>query len=135
MGRAIRHILLPAFIGLLIFIGTCLLNPSDIPSLPVVLPWDKIVHFGMFFVLSIVCFYDYYTLNNGIIIKGRWIFWGFVVPVIYGGIIELLQKYAFLTRSAEWGDFICDILGSLTATIFALIAYKMVRKKKKNLSL
>lgn len=135
MERAIRHILLPAFIGLLIFIGTCLLNPSDVPTLPVGLPWDKFAHFVMFFTLSIVCFYDYSTLNNGQISKGKWIFWCFVIPVIYGGVIELLQKYVFSTRSAEFGDFIADILGSITATIFALIVFKMFRKKKKNISL
>jgi VanZ family protein len=48
-------------------------------------------------------------------------FWGLLIPVIYGGVIELLQKYYFPTRSAELGDWIADILGSLVATVIAVI--------------
>jgi VanZ family protein len=103
--------------------------------MPQGIPWDKIVHFGMFFLLSIVCFYDYYTLYNGNISKIKWIFWSFIIPVIYGGVIELMQKYIFSSRSAEWGDFFADMLGSFTATVFALFFYNLIHKKKKNISL
>jgi VanZ family protein len=92
--------------------------------MPEGIQWDKIAHFGMFFLLSAVIMYDYYRMHNKSPSRTRWIFWGLIVPVFYGGLIELLQKYFFASRSAEWGDWIADIAGSLIATLLALIFLK-----------
>ncbi len=135
MSNYLRHILLPAFVGFIIFTVTCLISSSDVPDLPQIIAWDKIAHFGMFFVLSAVSLFDYYRLHDGKPKMNRWIFWGFVLPVIYGGAIELLQKYFFRSRSAEMADFIADVLGSLTALIIALFLYKRFQKQEKKLSL
>lgn len=135
MNSYLRHILLPAIVGLVIFTVTCLISSNDVPDLPKIVAWDKIVHFGMFFLLSAVALFDYFRLHQGKPKMSRWIFWGFVLPVIYGGIIELMQKYFFVSRSAEWGDFIADILGSGTALIIALFLYNKFRSKEKQVSL
>lgn len=92
--------------------------------MPEGIPWDKLVHFGMFFFLSAVSLFDYYRLHKRKPPTFRWIFWGFIIPILYGGAIELLQKYFFASRSAEWGDWIADILGSLVATLLAIIFFK-----------
>jgi VanZ family protein len=93
------------------------------------------VHAGMFFVLSAVCYYDYYRLFDGNVHLKKWIFWCFFIPVIYGGSIELLQLFVFTSRSAEWCDFVADIIGSLLATVGAIYYLKYRDKPKKNLSL
>jgi len=98
-------------------------------------PWDKLVHFGMFFFLSAVSLIDYYRMHQGNPPAFRWILWGFLVPVFYGGVIELLQKYFFASRSAEWSDWIADILGSLTAVIVIIIFIRKRRYDRKNISL
>lgn len=121
MNILLRYTLLPFIIGLLIFIGTCLIPSDQVPEMPAGIPWDKIVHFGMFFLLSAVSLYDYYKFHNNNPRLIRWLFWGFLVPVIYGGIIELLQMNFFSSRSAELVDWIADVLGSLVATILAII--------------
>ncbi|HBT85601.1 MAG: VanZ family protein [Fermentimonas sp.] len=121
MNTLLRYTLLPLIIGLLIFIGTCLIPSDQVPEMPAGIPWDKVVHFGMFFLLSTVSLYDYYKMHNNNPPFIRWLFWGFLVPVIYGGIIELLQMYFFSSRSAELMDWIADILGSFVATVFAII--------------
>ena len=135
MNNYLRHILLPFFVGFLIFTVTCLIRSEDVPQLPQLVAWDKIAHFGMFFVLSSVSLFDYYRLHNGRPGIIRWVFWGFVLPVIYGAAIELMQKYFFSSRSAELADFLADLLGSLTAWLIALFLYKKNRKQEKKLSL
>ena len=135
MSRFLRHLLLPAFIGMVIFVLTCILTPNDIPQMPDVIPWDKLVHLSMFFVLSIVCYYDYFQLNEGNVRKGRWIFWGFVIPVLYGGAIELLQKYVFTSRSADILDFLADMIGSFVATFLSIYMLNRKQKLKKSLPL
>lgn len=124
MNSLFRYSILPLILGLLIFIATCLITSNSIPSMPEGIQWDKIAHFGMFFLLSAVIMYDYYRMHNKSPSRTRWIFWGLIVPVFYGGLIELLQKYFFASRSAEWGDWIADIVGSLIATLLALIFLK-----------
>lgn len=135
MSRFFRHLLLPVFIGLVIFVLTCLLTPNEIPEMPDIIPWDKLAHFGMFFVLSVVCYYDYFQLNDGNVRKGRWIFWGFVIPVLYGASIELLQKYVFTSRSADIVDFLSDMIGSVVASILSIYILDRKQKAKKSLPL
>ena len=89
----------------------------------------------MFFVLSAVCLFDYYRLHNGQPRISRWIFWGVVLPVIYGAVIELMQNYLFPSRSAEMADFVADVLGSVTALIIAIFLYKKAEKREKKLPL
>ncbi len=128
MRKYIRYVLLPVFVVILIFTGTCLIGSNDIPNMPSGLPWDKVVHFGMFFVLSFVNFVDYYKLYNGNPPLWRWIFWGFVLPIIYGGMIEVLQKN-FFDRSGEWFDFVADALGSTSAMVIILFLHNLFRRK------
>ncbi|MBP9031475.1 MAG: VanZ family protein [Dysgonomonadaceae bacterium] len=103
--------------------------------MPDIIPWDKLAHFGMFFVLSVVCYYDYFQLNDGNVRKGRWIFWGFVIPVLYGASIELLQKYVFTGRSADIVDFLSDMIGSIVASILSIYMLNRKQKAKKSLPL
>ena len=135
MKSLLRYIFLPLLIVILIFIATCLISSPEIPDMPEGIPWDKLAHFGMFFLLSSVSLIDYFRLCKGNPPLLRWLLWGFFVPVFYGGVIELLQKYFFVFRSAEWADWIADILGSLVATVIVIIFLKKRRYSKKNLSL
>lgn len=135
MNGCLRLRIVPAMVVLAIFIVTCLVHSDDVPVLPQGIPWDKAAHFGMFFVLSGVCLFDDYRLHKGKPDLKRWMVWGWVLPVVYGAGIELMQKYFFPTRSAEWGDFIADSLGSATAWMIALFLYKKFRKPEKKLSL
>lgn len=123
-GRYLKYMAAPIAISLLIFVGTCLLGTNDIPKLPKLLPWDKIGHFGMFLLLSAVSLYNYYFLHNGNPKIWKWMFWGIVIPSIYGGAIELMQEYFFSYRSAEMADYVADILGSLSAALLTLILLK-----------
>ncbi len=135
MKQYIRYIIAPIIVGLLIFYGTCLITPDDVPDLPSILPipWDKLVHFGMFFLLSFVNFIDYYKLHDGKPVMKKWLFWGLFLPIIYGGAIELLQEY-FFSRSGEWLDFVADALGSLSAlAVIFFIRKKYWKKGKKTI--
>ena len=111
----------PIVVGSLIFVITCLIKPDTLPGMPKGIPWDKIAHFGMFFMLSAVIMYEYYRIHKNSISIVKWLFWGFIIPISYGGVIELLQEFFFVYRGAEWGDFIADAAGSFAATLLAII--------------
>jgi VanZ family protein len=127
MKKYFRYIFLPLLVVLVIFVGTCLLSSNDVPNMPANIAWDKLAHFGMFFVLSGVSLFFYYKLHNGKPKMSRCIFWGFIVPVIYGGVIELLQKYLFTSRSAEWGDFVANMLGALFGCVVVVVYFRILK--------
>jgi len=48
----------------------------------------------------------------------------FVLPISYGGIIELLQGAYFSPRKADWFDFFANATGSALAFIFTPLLIK-----------
>ncbi len=128
MRSSIRYIIMPGIIALAIFYLTCIVNVDSIPVPDRVLHYDKLAHFGMFFVLSGAIYFDYYHFHKGKPNKFMWVLLGLVIPVIYGGAIEIVQEQ-FFSRSGEWMDFVADALGSLSATVIALI-YVYVKPKQ-----
>ena len=128
MSSYVRYSLIPGIVALLIFYLTCIVNVDSIPVPEKVFQYDKIVHFGMFFVLSATIYYDYYKLHKQRPNKLRWVFFGLIVPVVYGGVIEIVQE-RFFSRSGDLMDFVADALGSLAATLLAFIYLNMKRKR------
>ena len=128
MSSYIRYTLIPAIVALVIFYLTCIVNVDSIPASDRILQFDKLAHFGMFFVLSSAIYYDYYRLHKGKPNKFRWVLFGLIIPVIYGGLIEIVQEN-FFGRSGEMMDFIADSLGSLSATVLAFIYINIKRKR------
>lgn len=128
MRSSIRYIIMPGIIALAIFYLTCIVNVDSIPVPDRVLHYDKLAHFGMFFVLSGAIYFDYYHFHKGKPNKFMWVLLGLLIPVIYGGAIEIVQEQ-FFSRSGEWMDFVADALGSLSATVIALI-YVYVKPKQ-----
>ncbi|MCB9201642.1 MAG: VanZ family protein [Flavobacteriales bacterium] len=73
------------------------------------IPPDKIVHFSIFFILTIFALTSFKTKNNTLII---------ISLIVYGALIEVVQHLMKVGRSAELSDFIADTLGVFVATIF-----------------
>ena len=128
MRSSIRYIIFPGLIALVIFYLTCIIDVESIPVPEKVFQYDKLVHFAMFFALSAAVFIDYYLKHKGKPNGYRWLLFGLVIPVIYGGLIEVAQEN-FFARSGDLYDFIADAMGSMSATIVALF-YVYVRPKK-----
>lgn len=126
MSSYIRYTLIPGLLVLVIFYLTCIVKTDSIPVPENIWQFDKIAHFGMFFVLSIAIYYDYYRLHKGSPNKFKWVLFGLIIPVIYGGLIEIVQQRYF-GRSGDLFDFAADSLGSLTAT--GLVFFYINKKK------
>lgn len=112
------HMLTLSTALLILFLSlTPIQNHPEIPLFNI--PYfDKIVHFGFYFVLSYLFFFENTRYNSGI--KPH-----FILPVLliilFGGIIELLQ-IPIRTRSFEALDLLVNTLGSLFS---AVVFYSM----------
>lgn len=109
--------------GMSIVLSLAILYVSIIRSVPEVPQiqfegLDKVVHFLMYFLLAgVVCYELYrqrYTFQETKMRLG-----GLAYPIIYGGVIELLQEYFFPPRTGDWFDWMADALGAIVAFFLA----------------
>lgn len=99
-------------VWILVIFGLCAMPPQDIPDPGVDIPHlDKVVHFGMFFIMSLLICYRYKrpALKN---IYGIAIGFSF----LYGGLIEILQHY-FFNRGGDVWDLLADVAGGVTGCL------------------
>lgn len=89
----------------------CNLPLDGAKKLPLFEGFDKMVHLGFFFVLTVLLFFGKiqeqlsYTYRTLTIVKIL------LITATIGGCIELLQWKVFTYRSAEWWDFFADMIG------------------------
>lgn len=90
---------------------------------------DKWAHFIMYGGLTAVVLFDknFQNLKNRMISLPLWTV-GF--PILYGGIMELLQAYCTNgNRSGDWLDFIANSLGALIVYAIAWLLTLLVVNK------
>lgn len=85
-----------------------LLRDVRLPLIDGILHIDKVIHLLMYTVLTIVfvC-----SLQKGGVSAVKTAVLGISLPILYGGVIELLQEYYFPPRTGDVFDWIADIIG------------------------
>ncbi|MCY1512293.1 hypothetical protein D9M68_467480 [compost metagenome] len=86
--------------------------------------FDKLAHVGLFFVLTVLLFYGKVNYQHSFHFRTLTIFKILMISVVLGGGIELLQWKIFTSRSAEWWDFGCDLIGSLMGIFSYILLHK-----------
>lgn len=94
--------------------------------------FDKMVHLGFFFVLTILLFYGRIKYQHNYTFRSLTIFKIIMITAALGGGIELLQWKVFVYRSAEWWDFICDMIGVFMGVFSFILLHKSHFDEKKH---
>ena len=104
----------------------CMINPSDLPTSPMT-NFDKVVHWIMFMGLSGTVFFEGTAYFRKKVSNHR-LFWGsFVFPIVFSGLIEILQEYVSSGRTGDWGDFLFDVIGAFSGLVICwLINEKLI---------
>lgn len=105
-----------------IFVSVCIAilsfaapsNFSEIPTFEFTYA-DKIVHLLMYFGLALALMIDYRKSTKTNRYNGYFVLFCFALPVIFGGIVEIVQSAYFAPRTGDWFDWLADILGVLVA--------------------
>ncbi len=97
---------------------------------------DKLAHFCMYAGFCSVVWLEYFFSHKGLSYK-RVIIGAVIVPIIFSGLIEVMQGNFTSYRGMDWYDFLFNALGVIFALFFAkyfirpwVLAYK--KKKKSN---
>ena len=92
------------------------ISGNELKKIPIIpIPhFDKIVHFGMYFILTSVLILDF-TKNQKMNFKT--LFFILIFSISYGILMELMQEYVFEKRSADFYDFTANSIGSFVALL------------------
>ena len=110
MINTLKHQYLAIIWAILVLI-LCDIPMSGSGRLPVFEGFDKLVHLGFFYVLTVLLFYGKIRQQRSYTYRITTILKILLVTTILGGGIEILQLTLFTYRSAEWWDFFCDMIG------------------------
>lgn len=120
----IKKLLLISFVwGIIIFVLSSIPGNS-LPSHPTIPHFDKIVHAGLYFILSLFILPVLDFSEHKWVRKSSFLI-VILITSLYGGFIEIAQQSWFVNRSGELGDFLSDIAGSLIGII---LYYSLLRK-------
>lgn len=89
---------------------------------------DKVVHFSFYTIFTGIWLWSV-TVKVHRVSKIK-VFWVLSGAIIFGFVIELLQKYTTATRSFEWLDVLANTLGAITGTIIFLLLHKWTHKSQ-----
>ena len=113
--KSLNLLILLNIVWILVIFILCAMPGSAIPDPHLNIPHlDKVVHFGMYFILSVLLAYllESYTSLKRMSIYAIAILTAF----IYGGLIEILQQNYF-NRSGDIADLLADVLGGIAGCL------------------
>lgn len=104
--------------ALFIFI-LCAIPGKNLPhySWADLLSVDKLVHFTMFFVLTVL-FKRGFVQQAVSILSSKQDVILVLSGILYGGSLELMQSYFYIDRSGSWFDFLSNSLGAIAGVYF-----------------
>ncbi|MDR1881923.1 MAG: VanZ family protein [Prevotella sp.] len=117
LKRIVRYTWPPAVVAIIIFYLCCLVPVDDIPDVRFrfFIPADKIVHFLMYFGLAGVASVNYIYDRKGYVIILKLVIFAILAPILYGGLIEIIQAEYFPERSGDRYDLLADASGALAS--------------------
>jgi VanZ family protein len=84
----------------------------------------------MYLGLAGVASFNYIYDKKGHIIILKLIAFAILIPILYGGLIEIIQAEYFEERSGDWYDFLADVLGALASLPFSLWFRRLLLNKQ-----
>ena len=89
---------------------------------------DKWTHFVMYGGTTFVVWWEYRRRHQGQQPCWRRLaVWGFLAPIVMGGLLDLLQAYATTTRNGDWLDFAANTVGVVIGAAAGLLAMALRR--------
>ena len=121
----------PAILWALFILIICAIPFGDIGSSSLFFPgFDKLVHCGLFFVLSVLYCYGSIRKWQTRSIRIEIAMKNTIVLVSYGAFVEMLQRYIFTWRSGDWNDLLADSIGGCMGIFAVLITSNAINHEK-----
>jgi VanZ family protein len=123
---------IPAFVWSVIILIILALPGDELPELSFwqFIPFfDKWVHFGLFFILSVLLDFGFSRQTNYKLLRSASLIAAGLFSSLYAGLTELLQNFIFL-RTADILDFLADIIGCILGALFLKLMKRIIKHRK-----
>ena len=102
-------------------------KPPSPPKLDEIEGIDKVVHFCMYFGMSGMLWWEF-VRGHRVKKAPLWhaLIGAALCPIIFSGVIELLQEYCTATRTGDWWDFAANSAGAVVASVCGYTYYNKV---------
>lgn len=116
-------LLILSIVWAIVIFVLCTIPSGDMPEVRIP-HLDKIAHFGIFFVQSVLLslLFDFHSRKSYFQI----ILLSTLLAFVYGGLIEILQS-KFFNRSGDFYDLIADVLGGFTGAMIYPTILRFIR--------
>lgn len=105
---------------------------NDLPRVKIkIYGLDKIIHAGIHFIL-INLWMLYFYVKKDFQLKAKWVFQLFLLIMLFGIIVEILQGQPIVSRGADIFDVAANLTGSLLGILFFKIVINNIKLKKFN---
>lgn len=118
--------LIPATAWYILILIASLISASNYSAIDVpIMGVDKIVHFGLYFILSVLVCWGIYKLNvlNS---KKRIAVYSAILCGFCGFIVEILQSTMTTTRSFDFYDIVANIFGCSVGSVIFIFLNKQI---------
>lgn len=88
-------------------------GPATFDVVPSFTYKDKIAHFVLYGGLTLLLIYEQRKHKRDTNSFSSFIICCIIFPILLGGLVEIFQQYLFFPRTAEWFDWVSDIIGVL----------------------
>ncbi len=125
--------------SLLIIAAVIYLSFFKPPSVEVIsrIPhFDKVVHFCMYCGMSGILWLEF-LWGQRRYHAPMWHVWvgATLCPILFSGVVELLQEYCTTYRGGDWADFAANTLGVLAASLFSFYVLRpLINSRQKTVS-
>jgi len=130
----IRKLFITSLIWAVLILIVCAIPGGSLPTSRFLnIPYfDKIVHACLYFPLALILGAEFDLSNKRALqLAGPW--FTLLITGFYGGMIEILQEYAFVSRSGDIMDFLSDCIGSLAGlAVYYLFCRPFFKKISKS---
>lgn len=100
---------------------------TSIPNIPNL---DKVVHFLMYAGMSGILWIEFIRAHkkNNMPMVRAWI-GAMLCPILFSGVVELLQEYCTTYRGGDWKDFAANTCGAVTASLFCYFVLRPIMER------
>jgi len=95
--------------------------PSTFTGVPSFPNEDKLVHIFLYGCLANILIFDFRNYKKLLDNRFAFILYCIALPILLGGMVEILQPMYFAPRTAEWFDWFSDITGTMLGWAFMSI--------------
>ena len=105
---------------------------SDLPRVKIkIYGLDKIIHAVIHFIL-INIWMLYFYVKKDFQFRAKWVFQLFLLLMLFGIIVEILQAQPIISRGADIFDVVANLLGSLLGVLFFTLIKNNLKLKNFN---